>query len=160
MSKIIVTASGRRVEYLTDRSEIALALNFGDYPVLMIDHDKPVYEGSTFCQGSKVCVKYTPNSVYLRLGYDKPLRTRGEIYYSDGRLGISSNGALLKADFGYQDVIDSVEWAQAVTVEPGQTVVVVEQWSSRRECTVRKMKVPERIDPHCQTVCLLMEIEA
>ena len=146
--------------YITDRKEIGLALNFGDYPVLMVDHDNPCYEGTTYCEGTRVRVRYMPASHSLAMREaNKAMLTRGSLFFEDGRLGISARGAMLKAGFGYSDVIESVEWAQAVTVEEGQTVVVVEQWSKRRMCTVRKMKVPAKIDPFCQVACWLQEIE-
>lgn len=146
--------------YITDRKEIGLALNFGDYPVLMVDRDNPCYDGSTYCVGSKVRVRYMPASPMLALREtNKAMLTRGNLFYENGQMGISARGAMLKADFGYSDVIESVEWAQTVIVEAGQTVVVVEQWSERRMCTVRKMKVPEYIDPFCQVVGWLQEIE-
>ena len=148
------------VSYITDSKEIGLALNFGDYPVLMVDHDKPCYEGSTYCVGSRVRVWYRPASPMLAFREtDTAMLTRGNVFYENGQLGISAHGYALKADFGYSDVIEDAEWAQAVTVEEGQTVVVVEQWSERRRCTVRKMKVPENIDPFCQVVGWLQEIE-
>ena len=65
---------------------------------------------------------------------------------------------MLKAGFGRSDVLDMVEWAQAPVVHKGQTVVVVEDWPSENKCSVRLMKLPDRVDVHCQTVAVLQDI--
>ena len=142
--------------YITDRKEIGKAINFGKYPVLFINRENrpyPEYVGD-YSIGCKV-----------RVAYDRGpsgLTTRGNLFFSNenGRdeLAISSRGSMLKAGFGRSDVLNAVEWAQAPVVRKGQTVGVVEDWPSEGKCSVRLMKVPDRIDVHCQTVAVLQDI--
>ena len=144
------------MKYLTDRTEIGQAVNFGKYPVLFINRENRPYPdfGGDYSIGCKVRVAYDNGM--------EGMATRGNLFFSDenGRdeLAISSKGSMLKAGFGRSDVLDMVEWAQAPVVRKGQTVVVVEDWPSEGKCSVRLMKVPDRIDVHCQTVAVLQDI--
>ena len=142
--------------YITDRKEIGKAINFGKYPVLFINRENrpyPEYVGD-YSIGCKVRVAYDHGP--------SGITTRGNLFFSNenGRdeLAISSKGSMLKASFGRSDVLDMVEWAQAPVVHKGQTVVVVEDWPSENKCSVRLMKLPDRVDVHCQTVAVLQDI--
>ena len=142
--------------YITDRKEIGKAINFGKYPVLFINRENrpyPEYVGD-YSIGCKVRVAYDH-------GYEG-MTTRGNLFFSNengkDELAISSRGSMLKASFGRSDVLNAVEWAQSPVVQKGQTVVVVEDWPSKGRCTVRMMKVPDRIDVHCITVAVLQDL--
>ena len=142
--------------YITDRKEIGKAINFGKYPVLFINRENrpyPEYVGD-YSIGCKVRVAYDHGP--------SGITTRGNLFFSNenGRdeLAISSKGSMLKAGFGRSDVLNAVEWAQSPVVQKGQTVVVVEDWPSENKCSVRLMKLPDRVDVHCQTVAVLQDI--
>ena len=120
------------MKYLTDRTEIGKAINFGKHPVLFINRE---------------------NRPYPDFGGDYSIGCKVRVAYDNGMEGMT-----LKASFGRSDVLDMVEWAQAPVVRKGQTVVVVEDWPSEGKCSVRLMKVPDRIDVHCQTVAVLQDI--
>ena len=142
--------------YVTYRKEIGKAINFGKYPVLFINRENRPYPeyGGDYSIGCKVRVAYDNGM--------EGMTTRGNIFFSNenGRdsLAISSRGSMLKASFVRSDVLDMVEWAQAPVVHKGQTVVVVEDWPSENKCSVRLMKLPDRVDVHCQTVAVLQDI--
>lgn len=88
------------------------------------------------------------------------MTTRGNLYIGEhGQLQISGEGACLSADFGYHDVMEMYKEAQAQVVHRGQTVVVVEDWPSKKMCKVHMMKVSDHISIHCMTVATLEEIE-
>lgn len=145
------------MKYLTDRHEIAKAMNFGKYPVLTIDRENcPLAEirpNSTFATGCRVRVAWDHKDPRY-----EGMTTHGELQFSDGKLQISGEGGCLHTDFGYYDVMKMVREANAPIVHAGQTVVVVEEWSSKKTCTVRLMKVG-RLNMHCQTAAVLHDID-
>lgn len=138
--------------YLTDRQEIAKAMNFWKYPVLRINMEKPDRGYDGYFVGDKVEV-ITPSEKY------PGSRERGNLYFCDGKFAISSEGACLHADFGYSDVIENLEWAQAPKLKAGQTVVIIEDWPNAKRCRVHMMQLPERIDKFTTPCCTLEEIE-
>ncbi|MBT9685157.1 hypothetical protein [Pseudoflavonifractor sp. MCC625] len=88
------------------------------------------------------------------------MTTHGELFLDDGgKLGITGEGACLKAGFGYSDVMKMAEEANTPVVHKGQIVVVVMEIPSANTCMVRMMKVNDRIDIHCQVVTYLEDID-
>ena len=146
------------MRYLTDKKEIAAALNFGKYPVLTINRENNPYAvnrpDSDYAIGCRV-----------RVAWDKAdpkyagMTTHGHLYYENGRLAISKDASIMTNSFGYEDVMEMVAEANTPVVHKGQEVVVVEEWASKRECAVRIMKVSNKIDTLCQTVATLQDIE-
>lgn len=139
-------------KYLTDRHEIAMAMNFGKHPVLRINMETPKAGYDTLYYGDQVEVM-TPTHGY------PDSRERGNLYYCEGRFSISSNAAFLDSSFGYRDVIESLEWAQAPKLHAGETVVVIEDWPIARRCAVHMMKLPDRISKFTTPCCTLEEID-
>lgn len=140
---------------LTDRKEIAKAMNFGKYPVLVLDLDNNCgFEGGRYCQGQRVRVAWDHKDPQYA-----GMTTQGNIYMEDGRIAISGNAACLHADFGYYDVMDMAAWANAPVVHKGETVVVVMKSEKAKTCVVRMMKVSDHINIHCMTVARLEDIE-
>ena len=146
------------MKYLTDRTEIAEAINFGKYPVLTLNRENrpnaDICPDSDYATGCRV-----------RVAWDRKepryagMTTHGEIYIDKGKIKISGEGACLSSSFGYTDVMEMAAEANTPIVHAGQTVVVVEDFPSRKSCTVRMMKVSDRIDIHCMTVASLHDIE-
>ena len=142
------------MRYLTDRQEIAEAMNFGKYPVLTLNRENRPFEDNDFSEGCGV-----------RLAWDRKdsryegMTSSGNLYRDEnGKMGISGGGAHLKESFGYMDVMEMADRANWPVIHRGQEVVVVEEWPSKRECTVRLMKVSDRIDIHCVTMAVLEEL--
>ncbi len=146
------------MKYLTDRTKIAEAINFQQYPVLSIDHENRPYADyhpdNDYAIGCRVRVSWSHKDPRYA-----NMTTRGALYIENGRLAISGEGAMLKASFGYTDVMNMVAEANTPIVHKGQTVVVVEQWSSQKKCTVRMMKISDRIDIHSMTVATLEDLD-
>ena len=142
------------MKYLTERTEIAKAMNFGKYPVLYIDMDAKKYEGSDYCQGCRVRVHWdSPDTRY------KDMYSTGNLYYCDGRFAISGDATCLSADFGRSDVITMYQQANTPMIHKGDTVVMVMDFSKSRMCKVAMMKMPDRINKFCQTLAVLTEME-
>lgn len=149
------------MKYLTDRTEIAKAINFGKYPVLTLNREnqpyKDLYEDTEYSDYAVGC--------RVRVAWDRKdpryegMTTHGNIYIEKGKIGISGEGACLSSSFGYTDVMKMAAEANTPIVHAGQTVVVVEEIPSKKFCTVRLMKVSDRIDIHCTTVATLNDIE-
>lgn len=142
------------MKLLTDRQEIALALNFGKYPVLYIDRDNRKYDSSDFAIGSKCKVSWDHKDPRY-----KDMSCRCEIAFSEGKYEFLQGGSCLHSEFGRQDVLEMVEWANVPTIHCGQEVIVVEDHSKGRMCYVKLMKVSERKNIHCMTVTTLEEVE-
>lgn len=95
---------------LTERKEIAQALNFGKYPVLTYDLDR-----------KKGCaVKATKNSNrYGKMDY------KCELFFGDGEFYLLTHATCISANFGLSDVLESAEYANAPTVDSNQEVAIV-----------------------------------
>lgn len=140
--------------YLTDRSEIAAAMNFGLYPVLTINLENRPFEDSRYAKGCRVRVAWDHKDRRY-----EGMTTHGELFLDeDGKLKIGGEGAMLSASFGYHDVMKQAAEANVPVVHKGQGVVVVMDIPSTKTCMVRMMKVSDRIDIHCQVVCRLDDV--
>lgn len=146
------------MKILTERKEIAKAINFGKYPVLVLDMDNhkgyEKYNPDTkFCEGQRVRVAWD------RSDYEGMTSNGSIMMGDDGTIYISGRCAILQADFGYSDVMEDATWANAPVIHKGQRVVVIMDWSKEKRCMVRMMKVSDRIDIHCQRVATLEDID-
>lgn len=140
------------MKYLTDRHEIAKAMNFGKYPVLHINVETPEkgYEG--FYVGDEVKVM-TPSKRY------PDLYATGKLYWENGRYGVLTHGTMLTSSFGYYDVMKRMKIAQAPVLHAGEQVVVIEDFPERKQCRVHMMKVSDHVDGFVYPCCTLEEID-
>lgn len=140
---------------LTEKREIAEAMNFGKYPVLVLDRENHRgFENTLYCEGQKVRVAWDHSDPRYA-----GMTTRGHIYMDEnGQLAISGRGAILTDSWGYYDVMEDAEWANAPVVHKGQTVIVIHNWPSKKACMVEKLKVSDRIDRFCSTVATLKDV--
>lgn len=105
------------MKFLTDRTEIATAINFKRYPVVSIDRAKTDEYGII---GAPVCIDngfFSDGTPYF---IDATLRA----YKDDGRLKFTSHGFGIKSDFGYSDMVKMLKYANAPVVKPGQEILV------------------------------------
>ncbi len=146
------------MKFLTDRQEIAMAMNFDKYPVLYIDRDTKPYDKPErpcdFCKGSKCKLDWEHKDPRYA-----GMTARCELQYSEGRYSLSQGGCCLHNDFGRHDVLEMVEWARVPTLRCGQIVIVVEDFTQQKLCKVRVMKVSDKKDIHCQTVAKLEDVD-
>lgn len=146
------------MKYLTDRQEIAEAINFGKYPVLTLDRENRPYKNerpdSDFAIGCRVRVAWDHKDPRYA-----GMTTHGALYIEGGKLKISSEGACLSASFGYCDVMKMAAEANVPVIHKGQKVVVVEEWPSLKKCTVRIMQVSDYVDTQCMVATTLKDIE-
>ena len=146
------------MKYLTDRQEIAEAINFGKYPVLTLDRENRPYKkerpDSDFAIGCRVRVAWDHKDPRYA-----GMTTHGALYIESGKLKISGEGACLSASFGYYDVMRMAAEANVPIVHKGQKVVVIEEWPSLKKCTVRIMQVADYVDTQCMVATTLKDIE-
>lgn len=139
------------MKYLTDRHEIAMAMNFHKYPVIRIDMETPKKGYKGLYYGDEVEVA-TPKPGY------PDSRERGNLIFCDGKYQITSHGCCLSADFGYVDVMEDLMWAQAPQLHKGETVVVIEDYPIHRMCKVHMMRVPDHVSSFTTPCCTLEEV--
>ena len=136
--------------YLKDRHEIAYAMNFRKFPVLSLNRENRPYEDSDYCTGCRCRVAWDDKNPRYA-----DMTTHGNVYFEDGKYGISGDSTCLSASFGYTDVMRMLVEANAPIVHKNQLVVLVEDFPSNGSCYVSVMKVSNWIDIHCMTVARL-----
>lgn len=105
------------MKVLKDRTEIATAINFKRYPVVTIDRSKTDEYGIV---GSPVNI----DNGTFRDGNPYFIHATMRTYIDDGCLTFSSYGSCLKDSFGYRDMMQILEYANAPVVKPGQEILV------------------------------------
>lgn len=140
------------MKFLTDRHDIAKAINFKQYPVIRINlEDKDEYG----IKGTKVCIdngKFRDGSPYY-------LHATIRSYYGESGLHITQGGACLHASFGYSDIKEMLEWANAPIIKPDQDILVVMDMPSIRMANCVILHTSDRIDPHCSTPLRIVDSE-
>lgn len=137
--------------YLTDRQQIAKAMNFGKYPVLYINRETPKQGYDGLYEGDAVKTA-TPSSNY------PDSHERGNLIFADGKYEITGIGSCLHSDFGRSDVLESYQWAKAQTVHRGDHVVIVEDYPKIGMVKVHVMRV-SHVTKFCQTAATLKEVD-
>lgn len=154
------------MRFLTDRHEIAEEINIKRTPVITINVSKEAdgWEGYGVYEGSKVRVA-TPSRNYP----DSTHRCTAHIYM-DGEnekaiipieakvIHLTCPGICMKASFGYQDVVEMVEWSHAPLVKAGDEVIVVFDDPEHSASWIRKMVVGN-VSPNCSTVATLRDAD-
>ena len=135
------------MKQIKERTQIAKALNFGKYPVLDLDIEKPIK-----VVGDKISGYY---GCKVRVPWNYQGETVYEVcdlkYWKDqDKLELSCGGCCFKAGFGYSDVMEMLENANAPIVDKGQEFILVVHDRSTAE--VFLMKMTDYKDIHCQTV--------
>lgn len=106
---------------ITNRTEIAKALNFGKYPVLVID------KANTITLGDEVC-GYRGSKVRVAWNY------QGETYYSQcelnwygdtKKLSITQGCVCISNSFGSSDILEMVEYANAPILDRDMEFVLI-----------------------------------
>ena len=135
-------------KYLTERTEISIKINLERIPVLRINIETCYEDYKNFYVGDDVRISYG----------DKGLYTQGHIYNDGNGYAISNMCDVIDASFGYSDIEDMVHWSNTPLLHKGQTVIVIEDYPILRTCKVREMKVSDKINPYCMTVCKLEDM--
>lgn len=132
---------------LTDRKEIAKALNFGKYPVLYLDLANDQLKDYENCyQGQRVKIARNDFYSYGKLSY----------WGDTNELTIASEGTMLSASFGFNDIHYMVLNANATEIKGDQEVVIVIMNSKTGQTAYPVITKTTKYTPNCQTA---MKIE-
>lgn len=143
------------MKYLTDRHDIAKAMNFGKYPVVRINLETPRAGWDDNYEGDKILVAVKGDSDrgdYIRCQLNK---------FGDepNRYSLMPEAMCLDNGFGYSDVIEMLEWAQAPVIHPGEKVIVIEDYPAQRTCKVHVMQASKNARKFVYPTCYLEELE-
>lgn len=133
------------MKHLTERTEIASAINFKRYPVIAIDISQTDEYGIA---GSPVCIDngtFNDGNPYF---IDATLRA----YKDDGLLTFVGRGSCIKSSFGYSDMEKMLKYANAPVVKPGQEILVcVIDSHNRLARPPVLLKTGDNVSPFCIT---------
>lgn len=133
------------MKQLKDRTEIAKAINFGKYPVLTIDlADRDEY-------GLVGCKVNIDNGTF-RTGERYVVRATLRVYRDEQTFTTSAGCVCLKASYGYSDLAEEIEYAQAPIIKADQDVVIVIMNSKTRTMYYPYLvHTGKRVSPDCTT---------
>ncbi len=143
------------MKYLTERSQIAKAMNFGKYPVVRINLETPKAGLDDCFLGDSVLVAQShteERADHIRCQIHK----FGDEPY---RYTLMPEAICLDASFGYHDVIEMLEWAQAPVIYAGEKVIVIEDYPQKKTCRVHLMKVSDKVKKFVYPTAYLEECE-
>lgn len=153
------------MKFLTNRTEIAEAINVNRYPVLTIDCTKEM-EGYADCyEGSKINLRGGRSKGYedlltrctVKMFGDEPGNECHFAPWTYKRIILQGGIVGLHASFGLRDVLEDIEWSNARVAAGGDKVVVF--FRAAKAGFLRLMKISDHIDPHCSTVATLVDID-
>ena len=139
------------MKYLIDRQEIAYAMNFGRFPVVKINLETPKDGFGDYFKGDLVKVM-TPTKSH------PDHYATGKLYCENGKFGVLTDVTALHDRFGYSDVMEQLEIAQAPVLNAGETVVLIEDYPNQRMCKVRMMKVSDHVNSHVYPCATLEDV--
>lgn len=134
---------------LTNRQEIAKAMNFGKYPVIEIDVSKKTEYGFV---GTKINIKSQR--------FELPVRATLTAYKDTKILTTSGENICVKAQYDYNDFINNLEYANAPTIEADQDILVV--FTDREAGLVHKVVILHTgnyVDDFCMTPLKIEEYQ-
>jgi len=132
---------------LTERTEIAKAINFNKYPVIKIDLSERDEYG---IKGTKV---------RFDIGEDYFLKGEIRAYNDTKYLVTTSRPAILKKEISYSDYLEDVEYANTPIIKANQEIVIFLYDSEKREIPAPAIiKTGERIDEFCMTPLTLEKL--
>ena len=153
------------MKYLTNRKEIAKAINIDRIPVITMDISKCMDGYDNCYEGSKINIDGAYSGRYAHLLTRCTARMYGDEKGNEchdepwryARIHLCTKNACLHDSFCLSDVDEMVEWSHAPTVKANDKVVVF--FRSANEGYLRLMKIGARIDPNCTTATMLEDIE-
>ena len=130
---------------LRTREEIARAINFKQYPVVVIDLAQTDSYGIV---GARVCIDNGKHSDGLPYYIKATLRA----FNDDKKLVFQAYGAYLSNSFCYSDMEEMLNYANVPIIKKDQDIVICLINSAMRisYCPVI-LHTGKRVNPHCQT---------
>ena len=132
----------RKPIILTDKSDIAKAINFSKYPVLTYDIDNK--KGSVARVGGRM----TESGMM----YKKTTLYRDKIKEGDGIFYLLTSAAMLKGHYGVDDHLKAAEYANAPIIESNQEVAIL-LFSKELDVSVVMIVQAGKVDGSYSTAC-------
>ena len=136
---------------LNERSEIAVAINFGFWPVLGIDLDIPQEYDDFRTYG--MC-----NLLHQSRSGKAPFYVKGQLVSENGEFAIDGFGATLTNDFSASDVYEMIRESSWPKIKPGEIVVLATCSRRLNIKFVMFKRVSRRTDIHCFTMAHLEDL--
>ena len=130
---------------LTERTEIAMAINFNKYPVIKIDlADRDEYG----IKGTKVRI----DNGTFKSGEPYMIRATIRSYNDEKCLSFSQGGTMLADKMCYTDYMEMVEYANTPIIKTNQEILIFLYNSVTKDIYAPViLKTGERIDAFCTT---------
>ena len=131
---------------LTERTEIATAVNFHKYPVIRIDlADRDEYG----IKGAKVNIDF---------GGDYFIHATLRTYSDEKKLTTNQYGTMISASVSYYDYEKMLEYANAPIIKANQEILIFMVDSSKKEAYAPVLlKTGERVSKFCSTPLTIEE---
>lgn len=151
------------MKFLVDRHEIAQAINIDRIPVITIDITKCM-DGYEHCyEGDKVLVTDPKHGRHVRCTVKMYGDDNGNNDYLHPwfykTICLMNPGAYISASFGYSDVMEMVEWSKSKVLDAGEEVIVMFNDRENKYCYLRRMRVSDSVNLHCQTAATLVDVD-
>lgn len=143
MTKLTAAVTDRAIKagvLLTDRKDIAKALNFNKYPVLTFDIDND--KGSK----AKVLKKHRDGEIHP---YNCNLYC-GAQTKTDGTFWLMTKASMLSKSFTVNDALENADYANAPIIEEGKEVAIL-VYSKKLAIKFIVIVTPDRVDPSYST---------
>lgn len=149
--------------FLTDRKEIAKAINIDRIPVITIDIGKHMDGFENCYEGSRIRIDGAYKGRYSDMLVRCTARMYGDEHGNDchstpqfyKRIVLQPSVVAIADSFGLTDVDEMVKWNNTPIVKAGDKVVVY--FRDREAGSLRLMRIGERLDPHCMVVTTLTD---
>lgn len=130
---------------LTERTEIAKAINGHKMPVITIDLADADEYG---LKSQKVLI----DNGTFRDGFPYYIRSEIRAYADETKFKFSQGASILKADFTYYDITEMLEYRNAPIVKKDEDVIIV-IINSKEKFSYKPiiLHTDKRIDAHCST---------
>lgn len=131
------------MKFITERKELAQAINFGRYPVLYIDLADADDYGLKGCRVRIDAGTFRSGDPYI---IDAILR----VYSDEKKLTTASYGSCLHADFSYHDYKEMVDNAFSPLIHQDEDVVIAVYHSLEHICCAAILvHTASRVNPGC-----------
>lgn len=137
---------------LTQRQEIAEAINFGKYPVLDIDLSKSDEYGLKGCTVRIDMGKFNDGEPWLE-------KAEFRAYGDEKKLTFSAFACCLDANMSYYGLMDDVKTAQAPIVKPDSEICVVIHDSKVKVVYAVYIIQTGKVNRHCQTPIMVEKVD-
>ena len=156
------------MKFLRTREDITQEINIKRTPVLTVDLTKPIGTDPFFAncyKGSKVRILGGRPERYAGLAArctvamfgDEPGNENHGQPWTYKSIILSNEPTFLTGDFTIYDIDNMVEWSNTKLLKTDDKVLLY--FRSKDGGYLRLMKVGKHIDPHCETVARLEDIE-